>query len=152
VVQQCCAVVAAMRQQPRLLLLCVDVARSCAVRVVVLAPAVVQPHGSRCPPSLLKYTVEATYPSSAPDSVVSVTAVTAVSRKRDGSKAELMDYGMPAKRKGGAAGTSVLDLDTAGLYRPRTKVGSMSHSLVLYLSICCAGPAGLYRPRTKVGS
>lgn len=35
-----------------------------------------------------------------------------------------MDYGMPAKRKGGAAGTSVLDLDTAGLYRPRTKVCS----------------------------
>lgn len=43
-------------------------------------------------------------------------------RKRDGSKAELLDFGMPSKRKGGGAGGSVLDLDTAGLYRPRTKV------------------------------
>lgn len=42
-------------------------------------------------------------------------------RKRDGSKAELLDYGMPSKRKGGAGG-SVLDLDAAGVYRPRTKV------------------------------
>jgi hypothetical protein len=29
---------------------------------------------------------------------------------------------MPTKRKGGAGGASVLDLDTAGVYRPRTKV------------------------------
>lgn len=44
-------------------------------------------------------------------------------RKRDGTKADLLDYGMPTKRKGGATGASVLDLDTAGNYRPRTKVG-----------------------------
>lgn len=44
-------------------------------------------------------------------------------RKRDGAKADLLDYGMPTKRKGGATGASVLDLDTAGNYRPRTKVG-----------------------------
>lgn len=43
-------------------------------------------------------------------------------RKRDGAKADLLDYGMPTKRKGGATGASVLDLDTAGNYRPRTKV------------------------------
>lgn len=42
-------------------------------------------------------------------------------KKRDGAKADLLDYGMPTKRKGGAGGASVLDLDTAGVYRPRTK-------------------------------
>jgi hypothetical protein len=67
-------------------------------------------------------TAEETQPSSVIVPAPASAAVTAVLRKRDGSKAELMDYGMPAKRKGGAAGTSVLDLDTAGLYRPRTKV------------------------------
>lgn len=45
-----------------------------------------------------------------------------IDRKRDGAKADLLEYGMPTKRKGGAAGASVLDLDTAGNYRPRTKV------------------------------
>jgi hypothetical protein len=40
-------------------------------------------------------------------------------RKRDGAKAGL-DFAVPAKRKGGGGG--VLDMDTAGLYRPRTKV------------------------------
>jgi hypothetical protein len=52
-------------------------------------------------------------------------------RKRTDAPQEL-EYGLPAKsRKAGGGGLSVLDLDTAGSYRPRTKETRAAYEALL---------------------
>ncbi|KAF6257784.1 RNA helicase, activating signal cointegrator 1 [Scenedesmus sp. NREL 46B-D3] len=52
------------------------------------------------------------------------------SKKREAGKSG-MDFAMPAKRRTGGAGPSVLDMDTAGLYRPRTKETRAAYEALL---------------------
>lgn len=51
-------------------------------------------------------------------------------KKREAGKSG-MDFAMPAKRRTGGAGPSVLDMDTAGLYRPRTKETRAAYEALL---------------------